>query len=69
MLKFVDDTKVIKGVKTEDDVEDFQTTLDKLYTWQVDNNMSFNASKFQLLRLGPNEDLKFDMVLFSNDMK
>ena len=31
--------------------------------------MSFNASKFQLLRLGQNEDLKINTISFSNGMQ
>ena len=39
-LKFVDDTKLLKGVKEEEDVENFQSVIDKIYDWQVLNNMA-----------------------------
>ena len=52
---FADDTRILRGVKTEDDVEDLQMDLDKLYQWQESNNMLFNG---KMLRYGKNEDLK-----------
>ena len=67
VLKYVDDTKVIKGVRTKEDVEDLQKTMDKVYSWQV-QNMSFNCGKFQMLRIGKNEELKNETLLFTNDM-
>ena len=67
ILKFVDDTKLVKPVKTEEDIEDLQKTLNKLYDWQEANNMEYNGRKFQLLRLGKDESLKNDTSLFSAD--
>ena len=55
---FVDDTKIKDIIRNEADVEKLQENLDKLYEWQETNNMFFNGSKFQILRYGPNEDLK-----------
>ena len=69
VLKFVDDSKAFQAVSNEDDVEKLQISLDKLYKWQVNNNVAFNSSKFQLLRIGPNKELKQDTLLFTNDMK
>ena len=34
---YVDDTKLIKAVKNEDDVQELQDELDKLYKWAEDN--------------------------------
>ena len=71
ILKFVDNTKLVKPVRTSDDVEELQNTLKKLYDWQVLNNMEYNGKKFQLLRLGKDETLKNETALFSdkfNDM-
>ena len=68
ILKYIDDSKAIRGIKNEDDVEQFQEALNKLYSWQERNNMSFNASKFQLVRFGPNETIKEDTTLFTNNM-
>ena len=50
---YVDDTKILKKINTEQDVEDFQHDLDEnFYRWASKNNMSFNALKFVVLRYG-----------------
>ena len=43
---FADDTRILRGVKNEEEVEDLQRDLEKLYQWQESNNMSFNGEKF-----------------------
>ena len=55
---FADDTRVSKYVTTESDMETFQEDLEKLYNWQVQNNMMFNGTKFENVRYGASEDLK-----------
>ena len=45
VLKYVDDTKLIKGIRNEDDVAELQESLNKLYDWQVANNMAYNGKK------------------------
>ena len=67
VLKYVDDSKVIQGVSTEEDVSDFQDTLGKIYHWQHVNNMMFNDEKFQVLRIGHNQELKNNTSLFTHD--
>ena len=64
---YVDDTKVKKGVRTEEDVEALQNDLDKLYTWAKDNNMVFNGTKFQVMRYGQDENLKNETMYFTED--
>ena len=39
-----------------------QENLDQLYKWQENNNMQFNGTKFQVLRYGPNKELKNDVI-------
>ena len=56
---FADDTRIVKPFKDFDDVEDLQSDLETLYLWQDQNNMQFNGNKFELLRYGRDEDLKF----------
>ena len=51
-------------VKKDEDVEIFQEKLNMVYKWAEDNNMLWNKLKFQLLRIGRNERLKDDTVLF-----
>ena len=55
---FADDTRITRWIKNEDDLNGMQEDLEKLYTWELSNNMMFNGKKFELLRYGKNEDLK-----------
>ena len=55
---FADDTRIVRQVDTEEDVEALQEDLNKLYKWQETNNMQFNAKKFEILRYGRNQILK-----------
>ena len=64
-LVYVDDTKVKQKVNTEEDVENLQRELEKLDKWANDNNMNFNGKKFQVVRYGPNEELKNNTEYFS----
>ena len=63
----VDDTKVKKGIRNEDDVESLQDDLNKLYEWAKTNNMVYNATKFQVIRYGNNKELKEDTNYFTED--
>ena len=47
---FADDTRLTKVIRKEEDLEDFQEDLEKLYTWASENNMAFNGSTFEVLR-------------------
>ena len=49
MASFADDTKILNRIKTEDDILIMQESLDKLYQWEKENNMKFNAGKFKWL--------------------
>ena len=64
---YVDDTKVKKGIKSEEDVESLQADLNKLYDWAKTNNMVFNGTKFQVVRYGYNDDLKEETLYFTED--
>ena len=67
ILKYVDDTKLIKGVSCPEDVEALQEDLEHLYSWQRANNMDWNASKFLALRMGANSQLRESTLLFTPD--
>ena len=69
MKVYVDDTKVKKDIKDEDSVEELQEDLEKLYKWARENNMTFNGTKFQLLRYGKNENIKNETVYFTDEME
>ena len=64
-LVYVDDTKVKQKVNTKEDVEKVQIELNKLEKWSSENNMEFNKKKFQVIRYGPNEELKNNTTYFS----
>ena len=46
-----------------------QSDLDRMYRWAEDNNMTFNGSKFQLMRYGRKENIKEDTIYFINNME
>ena len=46
---FADDTRILLGIKDEEDIQMLQNYLHKLYKWADTNNMKFNANKFELL--------------------
>ena len=64
---FVDDAKVKKIVKSEEDVEELQENLNTLYKWEEENPMTFNGAKFKLLRFGRDLELKNNTVYFTID--
>ena len=64
---FVDDSKISKAIRGEEDVEQLQEDLDTLFSWAKQNNMQFNGKKFQLLRYGKNEDVKNNTMYFTED--
>ena len=64
---FVDDAKIKDKINSEEDVEALQDNLDKLYKWEESNKMKFNGAKFQILRYGPNEDLKNNTIYFTGN--
>ena len=64
---YVDDTKVKRGIKTEEDVEALQADLNKLFTWAKDNNMVFNGTTFQIMRYGKDESLKNETMYLTED--
>ena len=66
---FVDDAKVKKLIEAEEDVEKLQDSMNKLYEWETENKMKFNGSKFQILRYGPNEELKNNTLYFTGQME
>ena len=68
-LLYVDDSKVMMPVTSEEDVVRFQDELEIYYDWALQNNRDFNSLKFVVLRYGPNEEIKNETVYFSYQMK
>ena len=55
---FADDSKLIASISNQSDREKLMDDLLALITWTDMNSMQFNEDKFQLLQIGPHEDLK-----------
>ena len=55
---YVDDTKTVRMVETEDDVENHQKDINKLDSWGKSNNMEYNAPTFFVIRYGKTSILK-----------
>ena len=66
--KYVDDTKVYGRCTNQEDVLQFQEELNNIYSWASSNKMKWNSLKLQLLRLGPDNSLKEDTLLFSENL-
>ena len=46
VLSFADGTRIYHQIDSDDSTNQLQTDLNKMYNWNVTNNMLFNASKF-----------------------
>ena len=55
---FADDTRLLGNIASEEDVENLQSDLNKIYEWADNNNMLFNNNKFEILRYGKNTEIK-----------
>ena len=49
MVSFADDTRLYYGISDVDDCAILQNDLNSVYDWASDNNMFFNAQKFQYI--------------------
>ena len=52
LTMFADDTRLSKGIKSEEDIRTLQSELDNVFKWQRAKNMEFNGDKFQHLPHG-----------------
>ena len=64
---FADDTRITRVIEKEEDIEDFQSEINKVYDWCKVNNMKFNTTKFEVLKHGKDEELKNDFEYFTPD--
>ena len=64
---FADDTRLTRTVSGVRDASSLQTDLEKIYQWSVENNMTFNSKKFEILRYGPDDVLKCTTSYTSSD--
>lgn len=58
LASYADDSKVHHIIKTIQDGLDLQIDVETLYHWTTTNLMEFNSSKFQVLKVGDNQNLK-----------
>ena len=65
---FADDTRVMAGTISRQDVAGMQNDLDIIYQWAQDNNATFNPGKFECLRYGRNQDLITSTEYLSNSL-
>ena len=49
---------MMRRIENEECVVNFQDDMELFYTWAKDNNMSYNDTKFVILRYGRNSELK-----------
>jgi ribonucleases P/MRP protein subunit RPP40 len=54
VLKFADDTKIFKSIKSSADSKDLQNDLNKISSWSKKWQMPFNANKCHSLHIGHN---------------
>jgi len=54
ILKFADDTKILRPLTSTNDHEELQKDLDKLHRWSLKWEMKFNASKCKVIHFGHN---------------
>ena len=52
ILKFADDTKLLGGVKSQEDIEALRTDLNRLYEWSEKWQMKFNLDKCMVMHMG-----------------
>ncbi len=55
---FADDTRIQCEITNVNSTVQLQNDLDVIYDWAEENNMSFNDTKFELIRYGKNCDIK-----------
>ena len=66
LSSFADDTRIGRGITTPQDAHMLQDDLNTIYKWAEDNNMLFNAKKFEVIRYGTNSDLKEETAYVAN---
>ena len=66
MVSFADDKRLYCGILNADDCAIFQNHLNSVYDWASDNNMFFNAQKFQYLCFNPHTSLSCNVYTSSS---
>ena len=58
LASYADDSKILNILKTLQDGINLQLDVNTLYEWTLKNLMEFNSTKFEVLKIGDNKDLK-----------
>ena len=58
MASYADDSKLLNTIRSWRDNKNLKSDLSKIYNWTKNNLMEFNSTKFEVLKIGKNEDLK-----------
>ena len=66
MVSFADDTRLYYGISNVDDCAILQNDLNSVYEWASDNNMVFNAQKFQYICFNPHTSLSCNVYTSSS---
>ena len=64
---FADDTRLLRGIVSEEDCVALQQDLDHVYSWAEEIGMVFNAGKFELLRFWLDRDTAPDILYMAPD--
>ena len=64
---FADDTRIRKGIQSDQDCQSLQQDLEVVYGWAERVNMKFNADKFECLRFWPGSMQKPDTTYSGPD--
>ena len=63
-----DDTKLIKGIKTEESHTQLQADLTEVGRWSKMNNMSLNEEKFEVLQYNLNQTFLLKQLPFVSEL-
>ena len=66
MVSFADDTRLYYGIYNVDDCAILQNDLNSVYKWAPDNNIFFNAQKFQYICFNPHTSLSCNVYTSSS---
>ena len=67
IASYADDSKVKKKIKNKDNGVELQNDVNNIFSWTDNNLMEFNLSKFIMLRVGKQENLKNEISYSTPD--
>ena len=67
LASYADDSKLRKKIKSTQDGDKLQNDINNVFKWTDKNLMEFNLSKFELLRIGKQDNLKKEVVYTTPD--